>query len=262
MMPDDDIALTIIVVTLTMALFIGLVILLLVINQQRRTKYRAEMAEVGVKHALEVRAVEQEVMRNTLAEVGRDLHDNIGQLLGVARLGMVQMAKADPGNPRPPQVKEVIDTAIAEVRRLSKALVAERWNELALAEVLREECDRIVRNGPVLVTFTYDGHEVMLTSDEKLVIFRIFQEAVNNALKHAGTQRVNVALRQGNGVQLTVQDDGQGFDVMGRMEGPAGQGLRNMQRRAEMIGYHCSVTSRIGSGTMVTLAPHAQPTLG
>lgn len=262
MMPDGDITLTIIVVTLTMALFIGLVVLLLVINQQRRTKHRAELAEVEVKHAQEVRAVEQEVMRDTLAEVGRDLHDNIGQLLGVARLGMVQMAIEDPANPRPPRIKETIDTTIAEVRRLSKALVAERWSELALADVLREECERIQRNGPVVVSFVRDGHDAMLTPDQKLVIFRIFQEAVSNALRHARTQRINVALSDGNGVRLSVHDDGQGFDVLGRMESPAGQGLRNMLRRAEMIGYHCSVTSRIGAGTTVTIAPHAQPTLG
>lgn len=126
MMPDDDLALTIIVVTLTMALFIGLVVLLLVINQQRRTKHRAELAEVEVKHAQEVRTVEQEVMRTTLAEVGRELHDNVGQLLTVARMGVVQMGKAMPENPRPAEVKETLDNSIAEVRRLSKTLISER----------------------------------------------------------------------------------------------------------------------------------------
>lgn len=262
MMPDDDLALTIIVVTLTMALFIGLVVLLLVINQQRRTKHRAELAEVEVKHAQEVRTVEQEVMRTTLAEVGRELHDNVGQLLTVARMGVVQMGKAMPENPRPAEVKETLDNSIAEVRRLSKTLISERWNELTLAEMMRAECERIERNGPVAVHFSTAGHEAVLTPDQKLVIFRIFQEAVNNALKHAGTQRINVVLSDGDGIHLSVQDDGQGFDVQGRMESAAGQGLRNMVRRAEMIGYHCSVASRIGAGTTVTIAPHAQPTLG
>lgn len=260
---DPDLGLAIVVATLTILLFIGLVVLLLVINQQRRTKHRAELAEVEVKHAQEVRAVEQEVMRDTLAEVGRDLHDNIGQLLSVARMGVVQLGKAAPEDPRPPQVKETLDTTIAEVRRLSKALVAERWNELSLADMLRTECDRIQRNGPVQVGFTAAGHEPLVTPDQKLVIFRIFQEAVNNALKHAGTQRINVALSDGDGIRLSVQDDGQGFDVQGRMESATGLGLRNMVRRAEMIGYHCSVTSRPGAGTTVALAPHAQlPTSG
>ncbi|MEO8067592.1 MAG: ATP-binding protein [Flavobacteriales bacterium] len=253
---DNDIALTIIMVTLTMALFIGLVVLLLVLNQQRRTKHRAELAEVRVQHAEEVRAVEKEVMNATLAEVGRDLHDNIGQLLTVARMGVMQLAKSAPNEPRAPQVKETLDNTIAEVRRLSKTLMADRWNELSLADAIREECERVQRNGPVLVQFTSAGHEPVVSPDQKLVLFRIFQEAMNNALKHAGTKRIAVALGDGDGVHLSVADDGGGFDVEERMANNAGQGLRNMVRRAELIGYHCQVSSRIVAGTTVSLTPH------
>ena len=253
---DNDIAVTIIMVTLTMALFIFLVALLLVISHNRRTKHRAEMAEVRVQHAEEVRTVEKEVMNATLTEVGRDLHDNIGQLLTVARMGVVQLEKSAPDNPRAPQVKETLDTTISEVRRLSKTLVADRWNELSLMDAVREECERVQRNGPVQVHFTTQGHEPVISPDQKLVLFRIFQEALNNALKHAGTQRIAVTLNDGEGVRMTVSDDGGGFNVDERMASARGQGLRNMVRRADLIGYHCAVSSRIGAGTTVSLSPH------
>lgn len=256
MLTENDLALTIIVTTLTILLFIGLVVLLLVVNQQRRTKHRAELAEVQVRHAQEVRAVEKEVMNATLMEVGHDLHDNIGQLLTVVRMGLVQLAKSAPDNPRAPQVKETLDNTIVEVRRLSKTLMADRWNELSLIEVVREECERVQRNGPVQVLFTTTGHEPLVSPDQKLVLFRIFQEALNNALKHAGTKRIVVQLSDGDGVHLVVHDDGGGFDVQGRMAGSTGQGLRNMMHRAELIGYHCQVSSHIGAGTTVSLSPH------
>lgn len=253
---NNEVALTIIMVTLTMALFIGLVVLLLVLNQQRRTKHRAEMAEVRVQHAEEVRTVEKEVMNATLTEVGRDLHDNIGQLLTVARMGVLQLEKAAPDNERASQVKETLDTTIAEVRRLSKTLVADRWNELSLTDAICEECERVQRNAPVEVQYAATGHELLVTPDQKLVLFRIFQEAMNNALKHAGTRRITVRLSDGDGVHLTVADDGGGFDVAERMAGSAGQGLRNMLRRAQLIGYHCEISSRTGEGTAVSLTPH------
>ncbi len=251
---DPAVGITIVVSTLVVLLFIGLVVLLMIVSRNRRNRHRAELAEVRVRHAEEVRKVEREVMEQTITEVGRDLHDNIGQLLTVTRMGVNSLLATASDPVRTNEVKQNLDGAITEVRRLSRTLNADRWLALSLGQVIAEECARVQRTGAVQVNFTESGHEALVTADQKLVLFRLFQEAMNNALKHAQASVITVRLSDGDGVHLEVNDDGTGFDVAAN-PGILGQGLLNMDRRAALIGYHCKVVSRLGAGTTVTICP-------
>ena len=251
---DPAVGITIVVSMLTILLFIGLIVLLMVVSRSRRTRHRAELAEVRVRHAEEVRTVEREVMGQTLTEVGRDLHDNIGQLLTVTRMGVNTLLATTNDPARTTEVKQNLDGAIAEVRRLSRTLNADRWLALSLGQVIAEECARVQRIGGVQVHYTESGHEALVTADQKLVLFRLFQEAMNNALKHAQASTITVRLSDGDGVHLQVTDDGVGFDATAN-PGILGQGLLNMERRAALIGYHCKVVSQLGAGTTVNISP-------
>jgi signal transduction histidine kinase len=126
MMPDDDIAIVVIVVSLLIALFIGMVGLLLVINNNRRTRHRAELAEVKLNHEREVMDAEREAQRQTLQEVGRELHDNLGQLLTVVQMGLY--AELEEGKRQ--RVEEAVNTlelSIEEVRRMGRSLNSDLW---------------------------------------------------------------------------------------------------------------------------------------
>ncbi|MBS1582826.1 MAG: hypothetical protein JST66_11555 [Bacteroidetes bacterium] len=251
-MEIPDLALTIIVATLTMAMLVTLVGLLLAINQSRRSKHRAELAEVRVRHAEEVRTVEREVLRQTLTEVGRDLHDGIGQLLTVGRMNVNELLRTTDAPQRVNELKELLDTTIAEVRRLSRTLNADHWDTLSLSQAMEQECDRAQRAGHVDVRFLRHGPEPVITPDEKLVLFRIFQEALNNALKHASATRIDVLLNDGHGAHLTVGDNGRGFDPTAAGNG---QGIANLAHRASLIGYRCEVVSSPTEGTAVRVMP-------
>lgn len=251
-MTDPALVISIVVGTLLFLTLAILVVLLLVVNTNRRNRHRAELAEVQVRHAHEVRRVEQEVLRQTLTEVGHDLHDNIGQLLTVGRMGVNEMIRQAPDLARAQEVKDTLDATIGEVRRLSRVLNADRWEDRSLVEAVQQECDRVLRLGLVDVVFVHPAQEAVLEADRKLVLFRLFQEALNNALKHAQAARIEVLLSDGDPPAIIVRDDGRGFDR--QAVNATGQGLHNLERRAGLIGYACTVHSS-PEGTTVHFAP-------
>jgi len=101
------------------------------------------------------------------------------------------------------------------------------------------------------VSFIADGDEPHLDPDQKVVLYRIFQEAMSNALKHARADRIDVSLMNGGQVRLRIQDNGVGFSVGTDTDG---HGLSNIKRRAELIGFRVHLVSAPGEGTSIILA--------
>jgi signal transduction histidine kinase len=238
--------------TLLLVVLAGGVVLLMALSNNRRNKHRAQMAEVRERHSQEVRKVEREVLTQTLTDVGQELHDNIGQLLTATRAGVFTLMDMPGADGHVHEVKEALETAIAEVRRLSKTLNAERLLQVPLEEAIRQECDRMTRMGGAQVVFQCSA-SAQVSEDHKVVLFRIFQEVMNNATKHARADRIDVALEGPGAVRLTITDNGRGFDVAAMQAKAGGQGLGNLKRRAELIGYSCDITSAPGRGTSISV---------
>lgn len=248
-MVNGNVLIVLLVVTLVILLLVGFFVLLLVMGNNRRNRHRAELAEVAVQHAEEVRQVEQEVLAQTMADVGRDLHDNIGQLLTAIRMGLNRLIGKEESEGGA-EVKATVDRTIAEVRRLSRTLNTDRWSEQDLAQAMAAECERVRHTIGLPVVFVQVGEAAFQTADRKVVLYRIFQELLNNALKHAQATRIGVSLDHSTGLRLTVEDDGKGFDPQ---EAAAGQGLLNIRKRAALIGYQCELHSAPGQGTRISL---------
>lgn len=244
-MTDSAIALTAIVVTLTIALFIGLVVLLLILNQQRRIRHRAELAEVKLNHEREVMDAEREAQRQTLQEVGRELHDNLGQLLTVVQMGLY--AELEEGKQR--RVQEAVNTlelSIDEVRRMGRSLNSDLWESRTFTEAITAEAERIERMGLARVRLELQGEPPDLSPDAKTILFRVFQEVVNNALKHARADTLDVSLHDGPYPSLTITDNGTGFSEEA-MKG--GSGTVNIRRRCELIRFNAELHTAPGQGT-------------
>lgn len=263
MMPDDDIAIVVIVVSLLIALFIGMVGLLLVINNNRRTRHRAELAEVKLNHEREVMDAEREAQRQTLQEVGRELHDNLGQLLTVVQMGLY--AELEEGKRQ--RVEEAVNTlelSIEEVRRMGRSLNSDLWEHRTFTEAITAEAERIERMGLAQVSLQLHGEPADLKPDAKTILFRVFQEVVNNALKHARADHIEVRLHDGQHPQLVITDNGAGFDLTPtpKQKGadPGGSGLVNIKRRCELIGFRADLHTSPGQGTTWTFTHHQHGT--
>ncbi len=182
--------------------------------------------------------------------IARELHDEVGQMLTVAMLDLDAAARG--GDPAAiERAREEIRVSADEVRRIAKRVRPELLDDLGLPSALRALAARAARDGRVQVDRAIEAALPKLTDDEELVIYRVAQEALTNAARHAEPERVELRLgRVGERVELMVRDDGRGFDGA---EPRTGEGIRGMHERALSVGATLTLRSAPGEGSVVSL---------
>jgi len=216
----------------------------------------AEQTALAIENAnlradLQTTAVSAE--RNRLA---RELHDSVTQTLFSASLIAEVLPRIWELNPqegarRVNEIRQLSRGALAEMRTLLMELRPNAIFEADPSELLRHLVDAFSGRTGVHVTYEKEiDPAVVMSGDQKLVIYRITQEALNNISKHANAQQVLVHFRvKPEKIVLLIQDDGQGFDLSST---PTDHfGLSFMKERAEVIGAKCTITSQVGEGTLV-----------
>lgn len=185
------------------------------------------------------------------ARIARELHDEVGQTLTAVALRAEQAAT------QPAQQSEALSEIAAtvlrsldDVHRIGRELRPEALDDLGLVNALIAMCSRVEGQSAIRVRRDLDGHLPPLSDDVELVIYRVAQEALTNALRHSGSLAVNVSLHHVDGcVVLTVNDNGSGLPEP-RLEG----GLRGMRERAMLIGAELEISSRPHRGTEIRLS--------
>jgi len=192
------------------------------------------------------------------ARVARDLHDQVNQsLTGV--LLRLEAAKAT----APPELEaEIAETstlahqAMDELLAVARQLRPTALDDLGLKAAIAGQVDQLGRSG-FEVSFESEGDLGDLDPDTQLVIYRVSQEAIGNAIRHSGGNRIQVRLRRQPGrVELSVADDGRGFSFA---ESNTGLGLGGMRERALLVGGELATESRPGSGTTIRLTVPDRP---
>jgi two-component system, NarL family, sensor histidine kinase UhpB len=187
------------------------------------------------------------------ARVARDLHDEVNQSLTGVLLRLEAAREA-----APPQLEaELSETqalanqAMRELLSLARQLRPTALDDLGLAAATAGQVEQLAR-GEIEAEFSAEGDFSDLGDDAQLVVYRVAQEALSNAARHSGAERVEVRLRRrsGGGVELEVADDGRGF-AFDDSEG--GLGIAGMRERALLIGAELTIESRPGRGTTVRL---------
>lgn len=250
---QDRIVFTAIVATVALLALIGVMGVLMVVNTNRRHRHRAELAELRLEHEREVRAAEREATEQTLREVGRELHDNVGQLLSVASMGLGTALEAGRKDQQLEGAREALDRGIDEVRRLGRDLNSDLWQQRSLADAIGAEAERLERVVRVKAHVVVNGPLPRLSADRNTILFRIFQEVVNNALKHSGADTLTVTLQGAPRYALTMADNGRGFDPAHTR---ANGGLVNIRKRSALIGFTATCTSAPGKGCTWKLEQH------
>ncbi|RZM18110.1 MAG: PAS domain S-box protein [Pedobacter sp.] len=187
-------------------------------------------------------------------EIGKELHDNVNQLLSASRL-YIEAAKSDTvnGNALLVQASEYIMSAIEEIRTLSKALNTPLINELGLCESVDNLADDLMAvNSIHIAVHKTDFDEKGLHENFKLTIFRIIQEQITNILKHAKASEAAIHLsRNEQTIILNISDNGIGFDTSKKRKGI---GLSNINSRAALYNGKLMLSSEPGKGVVLSVA--------
>jgi signal transduction histidine kinase len=181
------------------------------------------------------------------ARVARDIHDGLAQYLFALSTHVSMLEAGAPLEQLLPRLKEVATAAQQEARFAVLAL-SSASGKAPFDAALRRYVDLLAADGALEIELELDA-DVRLAPDEQIEIFRIVQEGLANARRHAGARRAWVAIAQRGGRRVvSVRDDGVGFEGE---SAHAGQGLRNMRLRAESIDGGFTLRSASGSGTAI-----------
>jgi two-component system sensor histidine kinase UhpB len=185
------------------------------------------------------------------SRVARELHDEVGQTLTAVALQAERAAAADDGRQRQAlaEIAETVQRSLEDVHRIGRELRPEALDDLGLVNALIALCSRVTQQTGVPVRRDLEGHLPTLPREIELVIYRVAQEGLTNAIRHARGTEATVSLRHGNGrIVLTVADDGSGIGEPTRLGGLAG-----MRERAMLIGSQLEVRSGPAGGTEIVL---------
>jgi PAS domain S-box-containing protein len=188
------------------------------------------------------------------AQIGRELHDNVNQILGAVRLYITAAMQESE-----PQKIEFLKKAssytlraIDEIRELSKNLLSPDLQYMGLENAVVSLAEDIMLAHPFTIVIQTNGFdEIMLSEKFKLNIFRIIQEQLNNIIKHANANNITICMSKcEDEITITITDDGKGFDTLKKRNGV---GLSNIQSRAEFYKGDVEITSSPGNGCRLKL---------
>jgi signal transduction histidine kinase len=256
--------------TINAALIFGVLFLLLVgiliyYNFRNRNKLLLQDQKLKEQRIIELEqerklVAVQSVMKGQEEErsrLARELHDGVGGLLSGVKLSMSNMkGNVFLSEENAQSVENVIsqlDQSISELRRVSHNMMPEALIKYGLKEALENYCENINISGKINAQLQTYGMEKRMEQSAEIIIYRMIQELLNNVIKHADARNVLIQLvRKEDHFNLTVEDDGKGFDIK-ENENKTGAGLANIKARAEYLNGNVDIVSKKGEGTSVNI---------
>jgi signal transduction histidine kinase len=218
-----------------------------------RKKLEKELLHNELDHQKAINRATVETQEQERMEIGRELHDNVNQVLTTTKL-YLDLAYTNP-DLRMDMIKRSnanIINVINEIRQLSRSLMDPSIGDLGLTDAIHDLVENVNLTRKLQVTLqTADMLEDLLDKDQKLTIYRIIQEALNNAVKHAKATLVDIRINlDGEKVSVMIEDDGIGFNMQKVRKGA---GLKNIQNRVYLMNGTHTIASTPNKGSTITI---------
>lgn len=236
----------------------GLIVGAVIVNDDVTDRVRAEKDLKNANRQLNLlsqrRIKIQEEERRHLA---RELHDEIGQALTAAKINLQAAIKESDGgqSKRIDETAAILERLLGQVRQISLDLRPSMLDDLGLVPALRSLLDQQGRSASVAMHLSAKNVPENLDPEIQTTCFRIVQEAITNAVRHANATQIDVDLDRKNGVlQLRVRDNGRGFDPEYTQAQAAGLGLIGIKERAALVDARAKIISSPNKGTTVEVS--------
>lgn len=235
-------------------LLFGVITFLVVINYIRRK--RKILLDIKVRESQfqqELLQAQLEMQDHTFRVVSQEIHDNVGQILSLAKVHLNIITFEREGHEELNTIKELVTNAISELRDLSNGYYADRLVEEGLLVAIRHQLTQLTKTGLFTTSFHSEMDNVAIDKSKTIFLYRMIQEVLNNAVKHSHANHISVDIfKKNKNVHIRVQDNGKGFSY--KQAGfKAGIGLSSIYQRALMIGAKANINSIMGMGTRVNL---------
>jgi two-component system, NarL family, sensor kinase len=248
---------TILIVTITIILLLlGVFILVLFLFYQKKQSENKKRMDSFNDQLLQSQL---EIQEQTLKTISQEIHDNVGQVLTLAKLNLATTVVTEAtANEKINTSKQLIAKAIQDLRDLSRSLNTDYVEEMGLVRSIEYELELLKKTETIETVFSMDGKPIRFEKQKELILFRIVQEAIHNIIKHAEANTISAFVQfREYALSIKINDDGKGFDLAllnDAANQSFGLGLRNMNSRASLIGAKFFINSTTGNGTEVYIS--------
>lgn len=252
---EESLTTLIILGTIIVIFFVAFVVLLSYLFTTKKNKLIQEKQLMKTQFEQELLQTQIEIQSQTLQTISQEIHDNVGQVLSLVKLnlGTFENTESTFNQTKINDTKQLVSKAINDLRDLSRSLYGNKIAELGLVDAIGNELKILQKSGQFKTSFIVTGKPFKLEPQKEMVIYRILQESLNNAIKHSKAQHINVALKYSAGLfRLIIADDGIGF-YTNIPSTELGMGLKSMQNRALLIGGEFSLQSSKNNGTSISI---------
>lgn len=240
-------------ITILLLLFISFIITIVYKYQQKQNAHLKDIEALKTSHENALLLSQLEIQEQTFQNISREIHDNIGQKLTLAKLYLNTLNYKD-GNKTIMQVNDTVNImseAINDLSDLSRSLSSEIILNNGLIKALEFEAVQLEKPGKYTINFSVRGNPVFLNTDTELVLFRIAQEALNNIVKHADASQIDISLNYNKFLlAMAITDNGRGFDTGLPL---TGTGIQNIKKRVAILNGSLHITSGNDTGTQIKI---------
>jgi signal transduction histidine kinase len=253
---EYQIALLIAVGTVGMLLLAIAIVLFMVFYQKRMIQEQVKRQKLEIDYQQKMMQATLESQESERRKLAGELHDSIGGMLSAIRMGISTLGRTLPDSHSIDETKEMLDETISSVRQISRDLMPSTLEKFGLAQALKELCDRVQGASQLPIQFQEQEQIPALDKNKELLIYRIVQELLNNAVKHSKASLVNVTLTGGKSFHLEVEDDGVGFNFNDQKNDKRfgkGLGLYSIENRASLLNAKLEFEMQRTKGSKISL---------
>ncbi len=220
---------------------------------RRRILHQKEVVDLKVQYEQTILQSQLEIQEQTFKNISQEIHDNIGQVLSLAKLNLNTIQPSAVGGTIA-LTEELLGKAIADLRDLSRSLNSEKITDIGICRAIKHELGIIERVAKIKTVFNCIDEEVPLGNEQTIIAFRMMQEILNNILKHAKATLITASITTDDKyTAITINDNGQGFDIAKLNTAETGIGLKSIQQRCKLMDATCQIDTGPGKGTLIKI---------
>jgi signal transduction histidine kinase len=255
-MTSYDFLLIFSIATVAMLLLAGSIVIFMVFYQKKMIQEQLKRQSLEFDYQQRMMQAELQSQESERRKLAADLHDSIGGMLSTIRVGLTTMGKLLPEPASIDETKKMLDDTITSVRRISRDLMPSTLEKFGLIHAVKELCERFQGTSKIRIEFLEQGEATAMEPQRQLMIFRVVQELLNNAVKHAQATRIIVSISVNDRVHVSVEDDGIGFnaeELKYDKHGSKGLGLFNIENRTRLLSGILEFEKGRSRGSKTTL---------
>jgi signal transduction histidine kinase len=250
-----NIAFGIVIALLFVSLVILFCVVLIKLYIQKIKNYNQIIYQKEIDHQISLNQTILETQEQTLQHISQELHDDAGQQITYINFQLENLKLDVPNvieNVNPISIS--LNKLSKSVRQLSHSLNNQILSQQDVIKAIAIETERLNANKNLNIQFVNKLNKaVLFSTHEKIVIYRVFQESINNILKHANATKIQIELSNESAFKMIITDNGKGFEVEKELNNSKSNGLQNMILRAKIINYDLKIESSINKGSKMTI---------